>query len=209
VKSKVLLIDTEAGNIPSVLRALSLHDCEVRISNSNNAFASADALVLPGVGAFPQFMKNLADFELTADLKNFVSSGGHLLGICVGMQAFSRGSEEFEFTNGLGVTSSIVSNLNSLGVKRARVPHVGWNLVHLSDGLHLTHPLKAIVNRHVYFMHSFAFPLTTVGSVGSTDYEIKFCSAIQIRNAIGVQFHPEKSHKVGFDFFAKWISHVK
>ena len=162
-------------------------------------------MVLPGVGSFPKFMENLGSRGLTDVVSHFIKNGGALLGICVGMQALTSGSEEFVYTDGLGAITTTVSNLADLGVRNSRIPHVGWNEVNLSERLDPRHPLRQIANRHVYFMHSYAVPHDAPGQIGWTNHEVDFCSAIQVNNAIGVQFHPEKSHRVGRDFLAAWI----
>jgi glutamine amidotransferase len=191
-KRKIIVVDTGAGNIPSVFRALSAIDSSVSISLEKKEIEAATAMVLPGVGAFPKFMENLGN-------------GGALLGICVGMQALTSGSEEFVYTDGLEAITTTVRNLADLGVRNSRIPHVGWNAVNLSERLMPSHPLRQIENRHVYFMHSYAVPHDAPGQIGWTNHEVDFCSAIQVNNAIGVQFHPEKSHRVGHDFLAAWI----
>lgn len=204
-KKNIVVVDTGAGNIPSVFRALRAVDSSVSISFEKKIIEMATALVLPGVGAFPEFMKNLESRGLTEFVSSFVKNGGKLLGICVGMQALTSGSEEFAHTDGLGAITTTVRNLAELGVRKSRIPHVGWNEVNLSERIGPSHPLKLIDKRHVYFMHSYAVPYDAPGQIGWTNYEVDFCSAIQINNAIGVQFHPEKSHKVGRDFLAAWV----
>lgn len=205
-KNNIVVIDTGAGNIPSVFRAFKTIESSTSVSFEIDEIKKATALVLPGVGAFPEFMDNLDKRGLKDLILNIIKDGGYLLGICVGMQAFATGSEEFGHSDGLGVISTMVRNLSGLGVKNSRVPHVGWSEVKLSEQLSLNHPLRQIEKRHVYFMHSYALPYGLKEEIGWTNYEVDFCSAIQKNNAIGVQFHPEKSHKVGRDFLAAWIS---
>jgi glutamine amidotransferase len=205
---KIVVVDTGAGNIPSVARALTNVGCLIKVSKSQLEIENADGLVMPGVGAFPKLMKNLSNDNLTGVLKKVISEGKHVLGICVGMQVLTLGSDEFEFTKGFELIQTRVSSLESLGVRNSRVPHVGWNEVSTIESLPDGHPLKVIKSRHVYFMHSFALPQDSPGLVGHTEYEIKFCSAIQIKNALGVQFHPEKSHNVGLDFLSAWASNI-
>ena len=205
-KKNIVVVDTGAGNIPSVFRALRAIDSSISVSLEKRAIKAANALVLPGVGAFPKFMENLESRGLTELVSRFIQNGGELLGICVGMQALTSGSEEFVYTDGLGAITATVRNLAELGVKNMRIPNVGWNEVNLSDQLGSRHPLRLIEKRHVYFMHSYAVPYDAPGQIGWTNYEVDFCSAVQVNNAIGVQFHPEKSHKVGRDFLAAWIT---
>lgn len=201
----IVVVDTGAGNIPSVFRALKAISSSVSVSFEKREIKAAHALVLPGVGAFPKFMENLDGRGLNDLVSQFIANGGELLGICVGMQALTSGSEEFTYTKGLELVDSTVRNLADLGVLNSRIPHVGWNLVNLSEQLSPCHPLRQIHNRHVYFMHSYAVPHKSPNQIGWTNHEVDFCSAIQINNALGVQFHPEKSHKVGRDFLAAWV----
>lgn len=204
-RKNIVIVDTGAGNIPSVFRALSAISSSVSVSFEKREIEAAHALVLPGVGAFPKFIENLAARGLTGVVSHLIESGRELLGICVGMQALTSGSEEFVYTKGLEATVSTVRNLADLGVQNSRIPHVGWNLVNLSERLSPSHPLRQIENRHVYFMHSYAVPYGAPNQIGWTNHEVDFCSAVQINNTIGVQFHPEKSHRVGHDFLAAWV----
>lgn len=207
--TRVVVIDTGAGNIPSVVNALR-HVCDdVSLSSEVNRINSADAVVLPGVGSFPKFMKNLAALKLTDAIIENIRGGKHILGICVGMQALAKASSEFGGTHGFGVIDSVVKNLYELGVKTSRIPHVGWSGVQLDPLSEPNDPLMTLNERDVYFMHSFGFDSQTVGAVGWTDYEIKFCSAVRIQNTLGVQFHPEKSHAAGLDFLASWVESTK
>jgi len=208
-KKSIVVIDTGAGNIPSVYRALKAIESSISVSFEIDDIKDASALVLPGVGAFPKFMENLDKRGLKILISNIIRDGGNLLGICVGMQAFAAGSEEFSYNDGLGVISTTVRNLADLGVTNSRVPQVGWNEINISEKLSSNHPLRHVEKRHVYFMHSYALPSGAQGEIGRTNYEVDFCSVIQVNNAIGVQFHPEKSHKVGRDFLAAWISSTK
>lgn len=205
MKKNIVVVDTGAGNIPSVFRALRAINGSVIVSHKKKEIEAATALVLPGVGAFPKFMENLTSRELLGVVSNFIEHGRALLGICVGMQALTSGSEEFSYTDGLGLINTTVRNLADLGVRNSRIPHVGWNEVIVSERLISSHPLRQIENRHVYFMHSYALPHGAPDQIGSTNHEVDFCSAVQVNNAIGVQFHPEKSHRVGHDFLAAWI----
>ena len=205
-EKSIVVIDTGAGNIPSVYRSLKAIESSVSVSFEIGDIKDARGLVLPGVGAFPEFMENLDKRGLKGLITNIIKDGGNLLGICVGMHAFAAGSEEFGYNDGLGVLSTTVRNLADLGVTNSRVPQVGWNEVNISEQLSSNHPLRQIEKRHVYFMHSYALPSGAQGEIGWTNYEVDFCSVVQLNNAIGVQFHPEKSHKVGRDFLAAWIS---
>lgn len=207
--TNVVVIDTGAGNIPSVLNALRSVSDRVSLSSEINLINKADAVVLPGVGSFPTFMKNLDELNLTGAIIENIQKGKHMLGICVGMQVLSQASSEFEGTSGFGVINGIVKNLSELGIKNSRIPHVGWNGIRLDSSCGQNDPLMTLSERDVYFMHSYGFEAETVGAIGWTDYEIRFCSAVRIQNTLGVQFHPEKSHVAGLDFLASWLESTK
>lgn len=204
-----MVIDTGAGNIPSVLNALRNVCDYVSLSSESDLINKAEAVVLPGVGSFPKFMKNLDTLELTATIIENIQKGKHVLGICVGMQVLSRASSEFEGASGLGVIDGIVRNLFELGINNSRIPHVGWNGIQLDSSCGHNDPLMTLSDRDVYFMHSYGLGADTVGAIGWTEYEIRFCSAVRIQNTLGVQFHPEKSHAAGLDFLASWLDSTK
>ena len=203
--SGVLVLDYGSGNVESVFNAMRRVSDSVSRSSDVDDLARADAVVIPGVGAFPAFMASLERLNLVEPVRAAIAHGMPALGICVGMQAMGRLGMEHEPTPGLALTDGTVESLRSLGVLSRRVPHVGWNDIRLAEDLPSDSPLRVLEDRDVYFMHSFAYPADAPGAVGWTDYETEFCSVIQKGPAMGIQFHPEKSQRSGLDFLHAWV----
>lgn len=205
----ITVLDYGSGNVESVFNAMRrVTDRAVRES-AVESLDSSNAVVVPGVGAFPAFMDALGRLGLVEPLQRVIADGMPCLGICVGMQALGEWGLEHERTSGLGVVTGTVASLPSLGVASSRVPHVGWNGLRLAPDLPADSPLRVLTDRDVYFMHSFAFAAETPSAVGWTDYEVEFCSAVQSGSALGIQFHPEKSQQAGLDFLDAWVRSVR
>ncbi len=149
-------------------------------------------LVLPGVGAFGDAMRNLRDVGLDQAILESVAKGTPLLGLCLGLQLLFDESEEFGHHRGLGMIPGRVRKLPA-GV---RVPHVGWNQI---ETLRPDPLLEGISEgTYFYFVHSFYVdPTSPEGALGWTDYGLRFCSLAQSGNSWGAQFHPEKSQDAG------------
>ncbi|MCG3777298.1 MAG: Imidazole glycerol phosphate synthase subunit HisH [Nitrospira sp.] len=206
--SAILVLDYGSGNVQSVYNAMRRVSGAVVRGSSPAAVRQAKAVVVPGVGAFSGFMVALDGRGLTVPLRQEIHAGKHVLGICVGMQAFAQAGSEPRLTPGLGIVDGTVESLRNLGVATRRIPHVGWNGIRISEDIPKDSPLRVLENRDVYFMHSYGFPAETPSAVGWTDYEIEFCSVISTRNAMGIQFHPEKSQQAGLDFLDAWVRSV-
>ena len=195
------IIDYNAGNLFNVEKALKHlgHDCIV--TGDAAVIHSADALILPGVGAFVAAWGELTALGLDNVIKREVESGTPLLGICLGMQLFFDVGYEMEECEGLGLIAGSVKMLET----KEKIPHMGWNsLVFEKDS-----PLFAGIKEgeYVYFVHSFApVPDNEADLVAWSDYGMQVTAAVQKGNVYGVQFHPEKSGAVGMrilDNFAK------
>lgn len=190
----VQLIDAGTGNLQSVFNALKNLGAEIRMVTSSADCRKDIRTILPGVGAFRHFMQGLFNRELVDPVMRIVHSGIPLLGICVGMQAMLDTSEEMGETSGLGIIPGEVKRFpDQPGFK---VPHTGWNeIVH--DGK--SPLLKNIpTGSFFYFNHSYyCQPVASKHTLASTDYILSYSSAIVNDNAFGVQFHPEKSQKLG------------
>ena len=187
---KIAIIDYDAGNIRSVERGLAFVGCPGRITGDPAEIAAADAIVLPGVGAFEACMRRVA--PLRAVIRERIDAGVPFLGICLGMQMLYEASEEGGLVEGLGIVPGRVTRFDG-GLK---VPHMGWN----SLAFRREHPLLKGVpeGSYVYFVHSYRAGVDA-NTVASTDYGIPFTAiaANEAGNAVGAQFHPEKSGAVG------------
>lgn len=196
---KVAIIDYGAGNLKNVQTALRDAGIEGIITSDKEVIKNSDALILPGVGSFPDAMKNLEQTGLVSTIKECVKEGKILLGICLGMQMLFDKSFEREETDGLGLIPGTVEPLTpELLTPDQKIPHMGWN------ELVLNHPedefLKNIEpNDYVYFVHSFyAVPENFDENVLAwADYSVKVPGIVRNKNVIGTQFHPEKSSVIG------------
>jgi len=151
---------------------------------------SFDAVVFPGVGHFGAGARNLADRGLDAPLKEWAAAGEPLLGICVGLQLLFEHSEEDPDARGLGIVSGEVRRLQA-----AKVPLIGWATLDVAPRARVLDAVRP--DDMAYFVHSYYVDPDPSVVAATTAYEHDFCSAIEMDNVIGVQFHPEKSAEVG------------
>jgi glutamine amidotransferase len=158
--------------------------------------------VLPGVGAFGNFMSGLRERGLEDAIKDAAKRGIPLLGICVGMQALFEIGEEMGTHAGLGLLmGKVVRFAESLSVK---IPHTGWNQVEVKKEAQLFNEIKA--GAYVYFNHSYYCQAWNSSDIiATTDYGLTFACAVQRENIFGVQFHPEKSQMVGLRILKNFL----
>jgi glutamine amidotransferase len=208
-KKKVIIVDYKLGNLFSVMQAISNIGLNVLTTSDSKELNNADAIVLPGVGAFSDAMKNLRTLNLENPLKEAISSGKPFLGICLGLQLLFDESEEFGQTPGLGLIKGIVrrfNNTNRDGSVR-KVPQIAWNQIHpVKDRNWDNTPLQDIkAGEYMYFVHSFYVePLESVG-ISQTNYDgHTYISAIYKNNMFACQFHPEKSAHQGLKIYYRW-----
>jgi glutamine amidotransferase len=188
------VIDYGMGNRRSVEKALEHVGAQVAVANDHDELRGADGLVLPGVGAFPQAMRNLEALGLPGLIRELVAAGVPLLGICLGMQLLFDSSEELGRTAGLGLIPGEVTRLETRGL---RIPHIGWNEVRFERGSPLTADLPED-GAPFYHVHSYAArPGDPETVVGSTEYGERFATIVGREAVFGVQFHPEKSSRHG------------
>lgn len=189
---KTLVVDYGMGNLRSVSKALERVGFDVVISPDPDEVRSAEALVLPGVGAFKDAMENLKRLGLLKEILRHIEKGKPYLGICLGLQLLFERSYEFGKAEGFGVLEGDVVLLP----KTVKVPHIGWNqlwkkrssdlLEHIEDG------------EYFYFVHSYhVVPKRQEVILTTTDYGVDFVSSVEYENIFAVQFHPEKSQKAG------------
>jgi imidazole glycerol-phosphate synthase subunit HisH len=188
----VAIIDYGVGNLRSVEKAFAATGCEAIVSGDESVLREAERLVLPGVGAFAACMKALKERGFDRLVKERVSEGTPLLGVCVGMQILFDESEEFGSTKGLGLLRGSVRRFRGDLV----VPHIGWNRIQQTRSHEL---FEGIEERpFCYFVHSFyCEPGDARVVVGETEYGVRYASVVAEANVCGVQFHPEKSQDVG------------
>lgn len=198
----VVLVDVGTGNLHSVQHALQSLGVEVLRSNRSEDVQSAARLVLPGVGAFGNFMKGMESLGLIQPVTEAVQKGVPLLGICVGMQAFFDKGLELGVFAGLGLIPGKVIKFPDIpGLK---VPHTGWNQFRALRSSPLLDGLTA--EPYAYFNHSYyCQPADAGDSLAETDYGIQYTSVVQKDNLFGVQFHPEKSQRTGLALLANFL----
>lgn len=189
----IVIIDYGMGNLASVYNAFrKVGKDRVEVTNLPEKIEQADKLVLPGVGAFEEAMKNLQRFGLIEPIKNTVKKGNYLLGICLGFQLLFERSYEGGCFEGLGLLEGDVVRFNV----ELPVPHMGWNEAEFTGTCKIFDGLGKKV--YFYFDHAY-YPQPKDDSivVAWTEYGLRFPSAVYKDSIYGVQFHPEKSHKNG------------
>ena len=200
--TRVAVIDYGMGNRRSVEKALEHVGAEARITADPDYLRHADGLVLPGVGAFPQAMRNLDDLGLPELIHELVGRTKPLLGICLGMQLLFDTSTEIVPTRGLGLIGGEVTRLES---GDRRIPHIGWNEVRFERPCALTAGLPN-AGCPFYHVHSFAArPRDADTVVGTTEYGERFATIVGRENVFGVQFHPEKSSRHGLTMLRDFV----
>ena len=202
---KILIIDYGMGNLGSVKRAVE--ECgvdNVTISHSVSDFEDCTHAILPGVGAFPDAMKNLEEFGLVKEIKKVaIDEKIPFLGICLGMQLLASTGTEVVNHEGLGLIPGRVVLLSSNN--NERIPHVGWNEIHLQKGDELLNQIPD--KSDFYFVHSYHFiPDSSENVLTITPYCDSFVSSVSHANIKGTQFHPEKSSTMGFQLLRNFLT---
>ena len=186
------LIDYGVGNLYSVAKALAYVGGDVKITSAAADIERAEKLILPGVGAFGDCMKNLAATGLIPTIVREVSAGKKILGICVGLQILFAGSEESPNVDGLKIFGGRVRRIRADGLK---IPHMGWNSIRFGDSK-LFAGLRG--EPYFYFVHSYhAAPDDRNLIAATTTYGEEVTAALERDNIFATQFHPEKSGDVG------------
>jgi glutamine amidotransferase len=187
----IAIADYGMGNRRSVEKALEHVGAQSVITADPGTIRAASAVILPGVGAFPEAMRNLDRSGLGEVLVERAQAGIPLLGICLGMQLLFESSTEHEGAAGLGILPGTVTRLES-----PRLPHIGWNLVTFERDSALTEGLGEAAA--FYHVHSFACrPSDATDTVGTSEYGERFVSVVERGNVMAAQFHPEKSSRDG------------
>jgi glutamine amidotransferase len=198
---RIVIVDYGAGNLRSVARAVARAGYEATVSGRAEDVDSADALIVPGVGAAADTMRNLRERGLVEPVRRYIERGRPFLGVCMGLQALLSVSEEGGEHECLGVVPGRVLRLPP-GLK---VPHMGWNRVRQKAD----HPVFRGVadGSYFYFVHSY-YPQPDDPSVviGETEYGVTFPSIVALDSLVATQFHPEKSGEAGLRIYANFLS---
>jgi glutamine amidotransferase len=196
--STVALVDYGMGNRRSVEKALEHVGATVARTADPEAIRAADAVVVPGVGAFPEAMRRLNAAGLDEVIRERAEGGTPVLGICLGMQLLFERSAEHEGAWGLGLLPGEVTALEA-----PKVPHIGWNRVAMRRASGLTRGLGDATA--FYHVHSFVCRASEQDVVGEGEYGERFASIVERENVAGVQFHPEKSSRDGLQLLANFV----
>lgn len=194
----MILIDSPYANIANIARALRACGADLAVVADPDAIASAEKLVLPGVGSFAAAMQWLHDRRIDTAIQTAVANGASLLGICVGHQLLFDLSQEMGVTPGLRLLRGEVRALRG----PLPVPQIGWNRVHF-DG----NPLFANIATATpfYFVHSYAVS-DAANEIARADYGEPLTAAVQCERVFGVQFHPEKSSAAGLQLLRNFVA---
>lgn len=203
---QVTIIDYGVGNLRSLQRGLERADATVTVSDDPSEIASAEALVLPGVGAFEECVRNSKPFH---DVLVEAAAETPILGICVGLQLMftesTEGAPDGETIDGLDLIPGLVERLPNDEVK---VPHMGWNTLTVERD----HPLVDGIEdgEYAYFVHSYGSEVAS-HTVASCDYGFDFAAiaANEQGNVMGTQFHPEKSGELGLRVLQNFVTYAR
>lgn len=201
----ITVVDYGSGNIGSVLNMIRKVGGKAEASSKPDKVRGATKVLLPGVGSFDNAMIKLEHLELIQPIRDCAASGGHLFGICLGMQLLAYGSEEGALP-GLGLIPGRVRRFNFNAEQSSlKIPHMGWNEVSACKKRPLVEGLEAGVR--FYFVHSYHYECEDqADELFKTHYGYDFTSGVQRDNVMGVQFHPEKSHRFGMQLFKNFIN---
>lgn len=210
---KVAIIDYGLGNIFSVAQACREFGTDAILTSDKKILSDVHGIILPGVGAFGQAMKNLKEIGLDDELKNRVKAGVPLMGICLGLQLLFESSEEFGAHHGLGLIPGTVKKFPEIDRQgnKLRVPNIGWHRVRAQRSWEGT-PMKNVAEgEFMYFVHSFygqPARLESVLAVSEFGGD-SFACAVQSENVFATQFHPEKSGRKGLEIYKTWLSGLR
>jgi glutamine amidotransferase len=198
----VAILNYGMGNLTSATMAFEHVGASVELTSDHARVRAADAVVLPGVGAFPAAMREVRRLGLDDLIRERHSAGVPILGICLGMQLLFESSTELGGAAGIGLLRGTVEPLDAAGLK---VPQIGWNAVSFREEKQLGKGLGP--SAAMYHVHSFAArPAETSVVAGTATYGNEFVSAIEDGNLFGVQFHPEKSSRDGLQLLRNFVS---
>jgi glutamine amidotransferase len=201
---KIVIIDYGVGNFRNVQKAFQAVGADAEISDSVAVVQSAQALALPGVGAFGDAISNLRQRNLDRPVLDAVKAGKPLIGICVGLQLLFDESEEMGHHTGLGILPGKIVRFS----KTLTVPHMGWNQIEPARD----HPLLVGIEHgdFAYFAHSYyAVPQNSGDIVACTNYGQPYPSVVGRNNVCAIQFHPEKSQHVGLKILENFVAFVE
>jgi imidazole glycerol-phosphate synthase subunit HisH len=212
---KVVIIDFDMGNLFSVQQACTYSGLTPNITADPKEIIEADAVILPGVGAFGEAMTQLNKMQLVDPIQSFIQKGNPFMGICLGLQLLFSGTEEFGQHEGLNIIPGTVLKFPTSTSKNSKrkVPQVGWNRIYPGSKKNewQKSPLENIAfGEFMYFVHSYyTTPHNENDMLTTTNYEgLDYCSSIIKENVFATQFHPEKSGLEGLKIYKNWALQI-
>lgn len=203
----IAIIDYGAGNIQSVCKALRHIGCETAVTKERKEILSADGAILPGVGAFGDTMDTMNTHGLKEVAVEYINSGKPFLGICLGLQLLFGTSEESPGAEGLNLLKGDIKRIPS-GGGTLKIPHMGWNSLHIRKKNGLFRGIEE--NAYVYFVHSYYLDAADKNIVAAqTQYGTVIDAAVEYKNLMATQFHPEKSGEVGLKILQNFADMTK
>ncbi|MQS89043.1 imidazole glycerol phosphate synthase subunit HisH [Companilactobacillus mishanensis] len=193
------IVDYDTGNTRNLKKALDYLGIENKLTSDKEEILSAEAVILPGVGAFKAAVEELEKRDLVDTLKEVAKQRTPMLGICLGMQLLFDDSEEYGLTAGLGLIPGHVQAIPENG--NLKIPQMGWNENAVAQK---NSPFRVAGGQFTYFVHSYYANCDAKYIVASVEYGVEIPSIVQNKNVIGMQFHPEKSGQVGLDLLQKF-----
>jgi len=198
----IAIIDYGMGNLRSVQKGFERMGREAVVTRDPKTILDAGKVVLPGVGAFPDCMRNLEEYGLIDAVKQSINSGKPFLGICLGLQLLFTESEEFGLSKGLDIIKGRVIRFK-IQDSTFKIPHMGWNSLSIKRRPPALEDIPD--GSHVYFVHSFHVVPEDKGVIATTtNYGIDFVSSVWKDNILAVQFHPEKSQALGLSILKRF-----
>ena len=191
----IAVIDYGVGNLFSLCSSLEKIGAQAVVTSDPEVISKAGKLILPGVGAFADAAQKLRESGMDALIREQVSKGKEIMGICLGMQLLFEKSYEFGEHQGLGLLNGSVVPMEGTIPAELKIPHIGWNALHFTKESKLLRYIKQ--NDCVYFVHSFYATDCADSVVATAEYGKELTAAVQQGNVMGCQFHPEKSGEVG------------
>lgn len=197
----IAILDYGMGNLKSVEKALQKVGARTLVTSEPEKILVAEGLVLPGVGAFKDCMRNLKEYGLIDPLRKFIQSGRPFLGICLGLQLLFSESTEFGLYKGLDIIRGKVVRFPQDST--VKVPHMGWNTVKIEKEVPFLQDIED--ESYFYFVHSYyVIPEDKSIIATTTNYGVKFVSSICHNNIFACQFHPEKSQRLGLGILRRF-----
>lgn len=196
----IAIIDYGVGNLFSLSASLKFLGAETKVTNKEEDLRTADRIILPGVGAFEDAIAKLRATGLVEAILEETEKGKPLLGICLGMQLLFETSYEYGEHKGLGLIPGEIASIEAdlparPSGEKLKVPHIGWNSLHLKNEDPLFKYIKE--GDYVYYVHSFYGKNCLENTIASSNYDIEITGAVRRGSVYGTQFHPEKSGNVG------------